>query len=78
MQLARTFPLPRRGGAWLLRAVWLALLLAALGAHFWLLRLPFPLEAGAAPPLAAAPGEHLVLVGPATSTPLLSYAGRPG
>ncbi|UVJ42657.1 toll/interleukin-1 receptor domain-containing protein [Pseudomonas sp. LS1212] len=68
----------RGSGPYLVRAVWIALILAALAGHVWLARLPFPLDVGRAPPFAAAPGERLVLIVPSSATPLIRYEGRPG
>lgn len=68
----------RRPALTLQRGVWGLVLIVALAGHFWLARLPFPIDAELAPPLAATPGERLVLVGPAAGVPLLEFVGAPG
>ncbi|WP_166363488.1 toll/interleukin-1 receptor domain-containing protein [Pseudomonas akapageensis] len=72
---ASTLP---RSGMYLVRAVWIALILATLVGNGMLARLPFPLDASRAPPFAAAPGERLKLIAPSSTTPLIRYESRPG
>ena len=59
-------------------ALWSLVLLATLGGHLWLWRLPFPVELADRPVLHAQPDRILRIERPDSSTSLLRFDGRPG
>lgn len=54
------------------------ILLAALGGHLWLWRLPFPTRLSGSDTVRAQPGQVLRIENPDSSTSLLRFDGRPG
>ena len=53
-------------------------MLAALGGHLWLWRLPFPDRLSGSAVVHAQPGQLLRIENPASTTRLLRFDGRPG
>ena len=59
-------------------ALWGLIVLAALGGHLWLWRLPFPDRLSGSAVVHAQPGQLLRIENPASTTRLLRFDGRPG